>query len=162
MPFVCKSTIYIFDKSLFKFDNQTICKSEWQMIKELQDINWKLFGLPCTYSTAKTALFIYCWSATIPFHRQRYTYNRSWTQKVTQLRILVDLLMHGRFNVPWYTVQFLAGFVIKTVRTVLNSRGIHRLLVSFRANFITYNFQTFFLPQGKKLWNDLSVFFSSF
>ena len=53
MPFVYKSTIHIFDKSLFKFDNQTICKSEWQMIKELQDINWKLFGLPCSYSTAK-------------------------------------------------------------------------------------------------------------
>ena len=59
----------------------------------------------------------------------------------------------SRFEIVFslITVQFLAGFEIKTVRTVLNSRGIHRLLVSFRANLITYNFQTFFLPQGKKL-----------
>ena len=49
------------------------------------------------------------------------------------------------------TVQFLVGFEIKTVRTVLKFCGIHRLLVSFRAYIITYNSQTFFLPQGKKL-----------
>ena len=72
MPFVCKSTIYILDKSLFKFDNQTICKSEWQMIKELQDINWKLFGLPCTYSTAKTALFIYCYNSIVIRYSHRF------------------------------------------------------------------------------------------
>ena len=52
-------------------------------------------------------------------------------------------------NTPFDTVQFYVGFEIKTVRTVLNSCGIHRLLVSFRANLMTYNFQTFFLPQGK-------------
>ena len=49
------------------------------------------------------------------------------------------------------TVQFLVGLEIKTVRTVLKLCGIHRLLVIFRANLITYNFQTFFLPQGISL-----------
>ena len=48
------------------------------------------------------------------------------------------------------TVQVLVSFEIKTVRTVLKFCGIHRLLVSFRAYIITYNSQTFFLPQGKK------------
>ena len=49
------------------------------------------------------------------------------------------------------TVQYLAGLEIKPVRTVLKSSGIHRLLVSFRAYLMTYNFQTFFLPQYIKL-----------
>ena len=50
-----------------------------------------------------------------------------------------------------HTVQYLAGLEIKPVRTVLKSSGIHRLLVSFRAYLMTYNFQTFFLPQYIKL-----------
>ena len=50
-----------------------------------------------------------------------------------------------------FTVQYLAGLEIKPVRTVLKSSGIHRLLVIFRAYVMTYNFQTFFLPQYIKL-----------
>ena len=44
----------------------------------------------------------------------------------------------------YYTVQYLTGLEIKPVRTVLKLSGIHRLLVSFRAYLMTYNFQTFF------------------
>ena len=50
------------------------------------------------------------------------------------------------------TVKYLVGLEIKTVRTVLNSCGIHRLLVCFRADLTIYNSQTFFLPQDIKLW----------
>ena len=49
------------------------------------------------------------------------------------------------------TVKYLVGLEIKTVRTVLNSCGIHRLLVCFRAYLTIYNSQTFFLPQDIKL-----------
>ena len=48
-------------------------------------------------------------------------------------------------------VKYLVGLEIKTVRTVLNSCGIHRLLVCFRAYLTIYNSQTFFLPQDIKL-----------
>ena len=61
-----------------------------------------------------------------------------------------------------YTVRYLVGFEIKPVRTVLKSLGIHRLLINFRANFITYNSQAFFLTHSKKLQNPSSAFFSSF
>ena len=49
------------------------------------------------------------------------------------------------------TVKYLVGLEIKTVRTILKPCGIHTLLVIYRANLITYDFQTFFLPQDIKL-----------
>ena len=85
----------------------------------------------------------------VPTHISTYQEINKWIYNVKSFWVFK--IRCKNTNKTFVTVQYLAGLEIKPVRTVLKSSGIHRLLVSFRANLMTYNFQTFFLPQYIKL-----------